>query len=104
MHKLFPMVLWITSFTYYSCWVLLSPFLDEDQPLQKLFPSRKYALLTSDIWACCIFGFCAFTYGWYIYYGDSKLLFGKYGIESEISRRSELWLAHHKAISKKLYK
>eukprot|EP01055_Gregarina_sp_Pseudo9_P005950 Gregarina_sp_Pseudo_9__5949@NODE_962_length_2027_cov_22_169014_g902_i0_p3_GENE_NODE_962_length_2027_cov_22_169014_g902_i0NODE_962_length_2027_cov_22_169014_g902_i0_p3_ORF_typecomplete_len102_score15_10DPM2/PF07297_12/2e13_NODE_962_length_2027_cov_22_169014_g902_i014931798 len=96
MHKLFPTILWITTFTYYSCWVLLSPFLDDDQPLQRLFPSRKFAIMISDVWACLLLGTCAFSYGWYIYFGDARSLFGKYSLENEITKRNRLWLQHYK--------
>uniref|UniRef100_UPI00358DE4D6 dolichol phosphate-mannose biosynthesis regulatory protein n=1 Tax=Myxine glutinosa TaxID=7769 RepID=UPI00358DE4D6 len=32
-------------FTYYTVWVLVLPFVDEGQPVQKLFPPRIFAIL-----------------------------------------------------------
>ncbi|KAK8191315.1 dolichol phosphate-mannose biosynthesis regulatory protein [Phyllosticta capitalensis] len=31
-------------FTYYTVWTLLMPFVDEDHPLQSLFPPRVWAI------------------------------------------------------------
>ncbi|KAF9874117.1 dolichyl-phosphate mannosyltransferase polypeptide 2 [Colletotrichum karsti] len=31
-------------FTYYSIWTLLMPFVDDDHPLQNIFPPRVWAI------------------------------------------------------------
>ncbi|CRK29550.1 hypothetical protein BN1723_000507 [Verticillium longisporum] len=31
-------------FTYYTIWTLLIPFVDDDHPLQSLFPARVWAI------------------------------------------------------------
>lgn len=99
-HMLF-LIFWVVFIIYYSFWLLVSPFLDEDQPLQNLFPPRTLGILMSDVWICCVIGFCMFAYGWYVYFGEAKSLLGKYSIENEILKRQRVWLAHHKATSLK---
>eukprot|EP01056_Protomagalhaensia_sp_Gyna25_P001117 Protomagalhaensia_sp_Gyna_25__1116@NODE_1545_length_1750_cov_54_481005_g1253_i0_p2_GENE_NODE_1545_length_1750_cov_54_481005_g1253_i0NODE_1545_length_1750_cov_54_481005_g1253_i0_p2_ORF_typecomplete_len101_score7_78DPM2/PF07297_12/9_9e13_NODE_1545_length_1750_cov_54_481005_g1253_i096398 len=96
MHRWLPLSVWVASLLYYSCWVLLSPFLDEDQPLQRLFPQRKYGIMISDVWASVVFAFCAFSYGWYVYFGDRKSLYGRLSLESEVRKRNKAWLAQHR--------
>jgi len=34
----------LSSFIYYMFWVLITPFIDADQPIHKWFPHRQYAL------------------------------------------------------------
>ncbi|KAF3082893.1 hypothetical protein TWF569_004386 [Orbilia oligospora] len=33
-----------TVFLYYTVWTLLTPFVDEDHPIQSLFPPRVWAI------------------------------------------------------------
>eukprot|EP01053_Blabericola_migrator_P005423 Blabericola_migrator_1__5422@NODE_2774_length_2370_cov_109_268780_g1737_i0_p3_GENE_NODE_2774_length_2370_cov_109_268780_g1737_i0NODE_2774_length_2370_cov_109_268780_g1737_i0_p3_ORF_typecomplete_len103_score13_74DPM2/PF07297_12/6_6e13PIGP/PF08510_12/0_048ABC_export/PF16962_5/0_057_NODE_2774_length_2370_cov_109_268780_g1737_i0566874 len=96
MHKSSYLFIWIATLAYYSFWILVSPFLDEDQPLQRMFPPRKYGVLMSDMWVSCLVGFCIFLYGWYVYFGDRKYLFGSYSVECEIAKRNQRWLELHK--------
>lgn len=34
----------VGSFVYYTFWILITPFIDADQPVHKWFPHRQYAL------------------------------------------------------------
>lgn len=38
------MIATVVSFLYYTFWLLITPFIDTDQPVQKWFPHRQYAL------------------------------------------------------------
>ncbi|KAF5827692.1 hypothetical protein DUNSADRAFT_248 [Dunaliella salina] len=42
--RLFLAVL-CTGFVYYTCWLILPPFIEEGQGILKLFPPIEYALL-----------------------------------------------------------
>jgi dolichyl-phosphate mannosyltransferase polypeptide 2 regulatory subunit len=34
----------VSAYFYYVIWVLITPFIDEDHPIQNYFPSREYAI------------------------------------------------------------
>ena len=35
----------ITIWTYYTVWMLVTPLIDEDQPIQSYFPNRESGLM-----------------------------------------------------------
>ena len=38
------MITTVLAYLYYTFWLLITPFIDADQPVHKWFPHRQYAL------------------------------------------------------------
>lgn len=62
---LFCLLVSATLFIYYTTWVIVTPFVDEDHVLQSYFPPRIYAIVTPTLLlvflVCGVIGFFAYV-------------------------------------------
>ncbi|CEM16437.1 unnamed protein product [Vitrella brassicaformis CCMP3155] len=51
-------------FVYYTLWTIITPFLESDNPIQRLFPPREYAIILPVFAGVTLMGLVAMLYGY----------------------------------------
>ncbi|KAL4422488.1 hypothetical protein ABPG75_008685 [Micractinium tetrahymenae] len=65
-------------YSYYTFWVLITPFIEEDQPVLRLFPPRYYAIAVPVLAGVALFGTTLLTLGCFL-------------VSSELRKYREEW-------------
>jgi len=61
------LAVFFSSFTYFSFWLLILPFVDDDNPIQIIFPHRAIAVILPSIFFTSVAFLLLFTLAWISY-------------------------------------
>lgn len=51
------LVIIISLYAYYTVWILITPIVDSDHPLQNYFPDRMLGIMTTTLFGYCQIAF-----------------------------------------------